>query len=155
MHTIQHCAVADLHQIMRDYPLFWETDVARHLLHPTLVHEFGDTAFVIKDGDTIAAYLFGFYAQTGPTAYVQMVGVHPDYRRQGLARQLYEHFIDLARRHDCTALKAITSTGNSTSIAFHTSLGMQLLGQPNADGVPVVKDYGGPGVDRVVFWMEI
>jgi hypothetical protein len=48
-----------------------------------------------------------------------------------------------------------SAPGNAHSIAFHTSLGMSLIGQPNADGIPVVQDYAGPGEDRVVFDMSI
>jgi hypothetical protein len=41
--------------------------------------------------------------------------------------------------------------GVAGSIRLHQALGFPLEGVPNAEGVPVVKDYGGPGVDRVVF----
>ena len=27
----------------------------------------------------------------------------------------------------------------------------EIAGVPNAEGIPVVKDYGGPGIDRVIF----
>jgi hypothetical protein len=41
------------------------------------------------------------------------------------------------------------------SIAFHKSLGMKLLGEPNMDGIPIVPDYAGRGASRVVFWKSI
>ena len=50
----------------------------------------------------------------------------------------------------CRQLRAITSPQNTGSIRFHRSLGFVPVGEPGAGGVPVVKDYGGPGVDRVV-----
>jgi GNAT superfamily N-acetyltransferase len=115
------------------------------------VYEFGDSAYVIKDGDEVAAYLFGFMAQTGPVAYIHLVGVRPAYRRLGLARRLYRHIMAWAVAQGCTELKAITTPGNRDSIAFHQSLGMELLGRPNETGIPVVADYAGPGQDRVVF----
>jgi hypothetical protein len=34
---------------------------------------------------------------------------------------------------------------------FHQFLGFHLEGVPNAEGVTVVKDYWGLGIDRVVF----
>jgi len=61
----------------------------------------------------------------------------------------------LARQHGCTHIKAITTPSNAGSIAFHKSLGMELLGEPNADGIPVVADYAGRGVPRVVFCKSI
>jgi hypothetical protein len=32
---------------------------------------------------------------------------------------------------------------------------MQLLGEPNIDGIPMVPDYAGSGAPRVVFWKSI
>jgi len=32
---------------------------------------------------------------------------------------------------------------------------MQLLGAPDAEGIPVVPDYAGRGAARVVFWKPI
>jgi hypothetical protein len=52
-------------------------------------------------------------------------------------------------------VKAITTQSNLESIAFHKSLGMQLLGEPNSDGIPVAPDYAGRGAPRVVFWKAI
>jgi L-amino acid N-acyltransferase YncA len=76
-------------------------------------------------------------------------------RRRRLAQRLFAHFVQLSRDHGCTHVKAITTPSNSGSIAFHRSLGMQLLGEPNADGIPVVPDYAGRGAARVVFWKPI
>jgi hypothetical protein len=50
---------------------------------------------------------------------------------------------------------AITTPANLRSIAFHKSLGMQLLGEPNADGIPIIQDYAGRNEPRVVFWKRI
>lgn len=152
---IQRTTRADFAQIVTDIADFWGSERTLRLHHPSLIYEFGDTAFVIREGERVTAYLFGYLAQTGPTAYVHLVGVRAAYRGQGLGRQLYAHFIDVARARGCTALKAITTPTNQASIAFHTRLGMTLRGEPNADGVPVIRDYSGPGQDRVVFHLDI
>jgi hypothetical protein len=56
------------------------------------------------------------------------------------------------RARGCTKLKAVTDPSNANSIAFHAvKIGMEMQGVPNRDGVRVVKDYAGPGEDRVVF----
>ena len=109
----------------------------------------------MKDGRTIAAYLMGFISQTEPTGYVHLVAVRPDYRRQGAARRLYEHFTDEARKRGCTKLKATGHPDNEQTIRFHLSLGMEMVGEPNGQGVSVVKDYLRPGFDRVVFVKRI
>lgn len=149
------CTKADYDQIIQDIESFWGSTRTLGLHQPFLIHEFGNTAFVIKDGNMVAAYLFGFLAQTGPTAYTHLIAVRPEYRREGLAARLYDYFIQFAQAQGCTRMKAITSPTNAASIAFHTRIGMRLLGEPNIDGIPVVKDYKGPGEDRVVFEMDL
>lgn len=52
-------------------------------------------------------------------------------------------------------VKAITSPINLESIAFHKSIGMELIGNGVTDGVPVVFDYTGPEEHRIVFMKDI
>ena len=40
---------------------YWDSDLTLALHHPMFIHEFGDTAFVVRDGDRIAAYFNGFF----------------------------------------------------------------------------------------------
>lgn len=151
----ERCTPVDFAEILRDLPDFWGSDRTRAVHHPMFLHEFGDSAWVIRDAGQVVAYLFGFMAQTAPVGYVHLVAVRSEQRGRGLARRLYVHFAEQARNRGCNALKAITSPENQASIAFHRALGMRLEGEPNADGVPVVRDYSGPGVDRVVFHQSL
>ena len=152
---IEACSRADFDYIVTHHGEYWDSDLTLRLHHPMFVHEFGDTAYVMRDGERIAAYLFGFLAQTGPVAYVHLVAVHPEYRGQKLARRLYDYFIEVAKARGCTRLKATAAPDNVLSISFHRALGMTQLGEENEDGVPVVRGYLRPGVDRVVFEMGI
>jgi ribosomal protein S18 acetylase RimI-like enzyme len=152
---IDRCTLADFTPILAHLAEFWGDDRTRPVHLPLFIHEFGNSAFVVRDGLTVVAYVFGFCSQTEPAGYVHLIAVRAPYRRQGLARRLYRHFARFARERGCTSLKAVTMPENALSIAFHRSLGMQLMGEPNALGVPVVKDYSGPGKDRVVFRMEM
>ena len=152
---ISACTAEDYAQILDDLAEFWDGRDVRAVHHPFLIHEFGNSAFVIRDGSRVVAYLFGFLSQTEPVGYVHMVAVRASARRRKLAQHLYSHFIQFARQHGCRHIKAITTSSNAGSIAFHKSLGMELLGEPNAEGVPVVADYAGPGAPRVVFWRAI
>jgi L-amino acid N-acyltransferase YncA len=147
---IRNCTKADYDQIVAQVEDFWGSERTLGLHHPMFIHEFGSSAYVIKDGDCVAAYLFGFLSQTEPTAYVHLVGVRSAYRRRGLARCLYDHFVVFAQTQGCTELKAITTPGNKESLAFHRAWGMELTGKPNREGIPVIEDYAGPGQDRVV-----
>jgi predicted GNAT superfamily acetyltransferase len=152
---ISICTRQDYNQILDELHEFWGARDTRHLHHPFLIHEFGNSAFVIRNGGEVVAYLFGFLSQTEPVGYVHTVAVRMSARRRGLAQQLFGHFVEFARRHGCKQVKAITTPSNLESIAFHKSLGMQLLGDPTSDGIPVVPDYAGRGAHRVVFWKAI
>ncbi len=152
---ISICTQQDYNQILEELSEFWDGRDTRHLHHPFLIHEFGNSAFVIRDGPRIAAYLLGSVSQTEPVGYVHTVAVRASARRQNLARHLFDHFVQFARRHGCRHVKAVTTPSNSGSIAFHKSLGMKLLGEPNTDGMPIMPDYAGRGASRVVFWKSI
>ena len=162
-HQIEPCTRADFDAILSNHATYWDSELTLQLHHPMFFEEFGDTAFVIRAGETIAAYLFGFFAQTGPVAYVHMVAVHPSHRRGGLARALYEHFIHIAKARGCTSLKATASPMNGRSICFHTALGMRMEGEPvpegehapGLSGVRAVRGYLKPGTDRVVFRLDL
>jgi GNAT superfamily N-acetyltransferase len=142
----ERATTADYNVIIDTLAEYWgELDMrARH--HPMFIHEFGDTALVMRDGSRgVAAYLFGFVAPTR-VGYVHLVGVRADSRRAGLGRRLYSEFETLVRHRGATALKAISIPTNQDSIAFHRALDM------SATEVP---DYSGPGQPRIVFWRDL
>jgi GNAT superfamily N-acetyltransferase len=149
------CSKTDFDQILGDIADFWSDERTLPLHHPMFINEFGNSAFVFKEGQRVVGYLFGFIAQTGPVGYVHLIGVRRPYQGKGLGRRLYEHFIDFAKKKGCNELKAITSKNNKGSIAFHQRLGLKLVGKPDEDGARIVKDYSGPGQHRVVFRKKI
>lgn len=149
--NITDCTKNDYDQIVSELSGFWGHERNRALHHPMFVNEFGDCAFIVRDQEKVVAYLFGFIAHAEPVAYVHLVGVRPSHRHLGLARQLYDYFTRFAVSQGCRQLRAITNPENAGAIRFHQSLGFHLEGVPNAEEVPVVKDYGGTGGDRVVF----
>lgn len=74
--------------------------------HPVFFYELGERGLVAEDNGEIIGFLFGFAAPVDPpTAYVHMVGIHPDYRRQGVAKQLYSHFADTCNNWDARGSK--------------------------------------------------
>lgn len=152
---LMNCSKEDFDQIITNIKEFWGSDRTLHLHHPILINEFGNMAFILKENDTVCAYIFGFFSQTEPLAYAHLIAVRNSYRRLGLGRKLYENFIKCAREKQCSKVKAITKPANLESIAFHKSIGMELTGKGIIDGVPVVLDYSGPGEHRVVFMKDI
>lgn len=113
------------------------------LAHPVFFYELGSCARVVEDDGILVGFLFGLVAEAPPrTGYVHLVGIHPDYRRRGVGKVLYQAFEEECRAQGCVRLKAVTTTGNEGSIAFHRATGWD---------VSHVEDYAGPARPRVVF----
>jgi predicted GNAT superfamily acetyltransferase len=94
----------------------------------------------------------GFLSPTLPSeAYIHFVGVHPGYRKSGVARALYERFFRLASEAGRQWVRCVTSPANSSSIAFHCAMGFHPDGLNwSDDALPIHQDYDGPGEDRVL-----
>lgn len=145
---------ADYDHIVRVIDDWWEGP-STALAHPIFFYELGSLSRVVEDDDgTMVGFLLGFvseaYAPTGnggpaigsKVGYVHLVGIHPHFRRRGVARLLYETFEAECVTAGCSSLKAITTQGNDGSVRFHAALGWQ---------VHDVDDYAGPGRTRIVF----
>jgi predicted GNAT superfamily acetyltransferase len=114
---------------------------------------FQNTSFIAEENSVIVGFLVGFISQTYPDeSYIHFVGVHPAYRKAGVAKNLYELFFDLVQQKGCDKVRCVTSPINKISIAFHTKLGFQIEdGGALHDGVSVHVDYDGQGGSRVLF----
>lgn len=145
--TVEPATKADFDAIVAALPDYWGERDLRAVHHPFMWHEFGDTALVARDDDgTLAGYLFGFISQTEPVGYLHLIATRTSHRRRGVARALFERFEALARERGAIALKAITTPANTGSVAFHRSMGMTVVEEP---------DYAGPGNARIVFRLEL
>jgi ribosomal protein S18 acetylase RimI-like enzyme len=128
----------------------------RHLapLLPRLFFEhFRYTSFVVEDDGELVAFFVGFLSQSRPEeAYIHFIGVHPDRRGSGIARDLYERFFAIARANGRSVIRCVTAPVNTGSIAFHRKMGFEIEpGNGEIDGVSVNRDHDGPGGDRVLF----
>ena len=105
------------------------------LAHPIFFYELGAMARVVEDEGILVGFLLGFVAPGPPkTGYVHLVGIHPDYRRRGVGKVLYQTFKEDSRAAGCMRLKAITTLGNEGSIAFLSGSVFNAAGRsvPNA-----------------------
>jgi predicted GNAT superfamily acetyltransferase len=127
-------------------------DMAR-LLPRLFFRHFGDTSFAVEDDGELIAFLIGFVSQSREgEAYIHFAGVRPDMREKGIGRHLYELFFEEVKKRRCTKVGCITSPVNKGSIAFHSAMGFSPKeSDTQIDGVPVHRQYDGPGRDRVVF----
>jgi GNAT superfamily N-acetyltransferase len=113
------------------------------LAHPLFFYELGQCARVVEHEATLVGFLFGFVAPGPPkVGYVHLVGIHPDFRRRGVGKVLYQAFEEDCGAQGAVGLKAVTATGNEASMAFHQAMGWR-FGH--------VENYAGPGRARVVF----
>ena len=114
---------------------------------------FHETGIAVGQGSELAGFLLGFLSPAERSvAYIHFVGVAPAWRRDGVARAMYERFFELAAAHGRTSVRCLTSPVNTASIAFHRALGFELeSGNGRVDGIPVHLDHDGPGEHRVLF----
>ena len=131
----------DFHRVLADHSRFWGERDLRSLHLQALVQEFASTCLVARAEEEVHGYVFGFVTPTG-TGYVHLIATRDDARGIGLGRRLYTAFAEAAERNGAERLKAITSLGNTGSVAFHHSLGFDSS---------TVEDYNGPGQPMVVF----
>lgn len=151
---IRHLEERDYDPIITVIDEWWGGRKMSHLLPRIFFIHFRPTSFAVEEGGgSVIGFLAGFVSQTNPEqAYIHFVGIHPEYRRCGLGRELYRHFFDSVRDLGCHTVRCITSPLNKNSIAFHTRMGFEIehvTGQHN--GVPCVLNYELNGEHQVLF----
>ena len=79
------------------------------------------------------------YQIEGDALYFHRLSVHPNYRRQGLAKKLVGHLEALARAEGLTRLTCSVRLQKADNVALYTCLGFQLLCERSVcrDGTPV------------------
>jgi ribosomal protein S18 acetylase RimI-like enzyme len=121
----------------------WWGGPAGERAHPVFFYELGDEALIAEEDGEVVGFLLGFVAPSEPkTAYVHLSGIHPEHRRQGVGKKLYQAFLSRAKAAGVTRAKAITTVGNEASRRFHEAMGFTVTTDP---------DYAGPRRSRVVF----
>lgn len=136
---------SDYDQIVQIIDRWWAGPTSA-LAHPIFFYELGRMARVVENDGVLVGFLFGFICPDASVGYVHLVGIHPDYRRRGVAKILYRSFEEDCRRDGCRELKAITTLGNEASVGFHTALGWTMIEN---------EDYAGPGRMRIVFRRDL
>jgi predicted GNAT superfamily acetyltransferase len=151
--VVRHATGIDHARIDAIIDDWWGGRPMRRMLPRLFFEHFADTSFVVERDGELVAFLVAFVSSARPDeAYIHFVGVRPDRRREGHARALYERFLVLAGERGCRSVGCITAPINEGSIAFHRSLGFDVVpGDTDVGGTSVHTSYDGPGEDRVVF----
>jgi ribosomal protein S18 acetylase RimI-like enzyme len=104
---------------------------------------FRETTFVVEDGDELLGFLSALASQTYlDEVYCQAVAVHPEHRRKGLGRALYERLFEVAREHGRPVVSCVVEPADQGVTAFHRELGFEVVGE--------LADHEGVGKPRVL-----
>jgi GNAT superfamily N-acetyltransferase len=125
----------------------WMGGPSSERVHPVFYYELGQHALIAEEANGMVGFLLGFLTPAVPvTGYVHLVGIHPDYRRQGIGKCLYQAFAERCKHVGAAQLKAIASVGHETALRFHSSQGFSVREDP---------DYAGRGYARLVFSKDL
>ena len=151
--AIRNAEAGDYQAIINVLDEWWGGRQMASMLPKLFFVHFRPTSFVAEDNDLIVGFVIGFVSQTlRYEGYIHFLGVHPDFRKQGLGRRLYERVFDSMLGAGCRIVRCVTSPVNKGSIAFHMNMGFDPENSGTIiDGIPVFEDYDGVGEDRVLF----
>jgi ribosomal protein S18 acetylase RimI-like enzyme len=142
--TIRHAEPSDHARVAAVIDAWWGGRQMRDMLPRLFFTHFRETSFVAEgESGELAGFLCGFLSQTYPEeAYIHFVGVAPEHRGAGLARELYDRFFEVVRAGGRTIVRCVTAPVNTGSVAFHTRLGFEIEAE--------VENYDGAGESRVL-----
>ena len=144
MHT-RKITKDDFDQIVEVIDRWWGGPMA-NFAHPMFFYELGDNALIVEEENRLVGFLLGFIVFNTPkTGYVHLVGIHPDFRRKGVGRILYETFTERCRALGCERMKSMSFTLPELPYA-HDALGW---------ASSELEDYAGRDRRRIVFTKEL
>ena len=114
---------------------------------------FRQTGFIAECDGKVAGFVVGFVSQSVDSeAYIHFVGVHPEFRKNGIGAALYERFFEVVKTFGRSVVRCVTSPVNQGSISFHRRMGFSMEpGTKIVEGIPVAENYDGKNEDRVLF----
>ena len=144
---------SDYNAIISVVDHWWNGRKMSNMLPKLFFEHFKQTSFLLEKEGEIIGFLIGFLSQThSQEAYIHFVGIHPDFRGQGLGKSLYQKFFEVIHGYDRQTVKCVTSPLNKNSIEFHLSLGFEIQqGNSTYDQISYFPNYDGEGEDRVLF----
>jgi GNAT superfamily N-acetyltransferase len=155
--TFRRPISADHERVMGVMVAWWDGRDLRPMLPKIFFEHFRRTSLLVEHEEELIGFLVGFLCPDHEDeAYIHFVGVHPAWRRAGLAGDLYRRFFAIAHAAGRPVVRAVTGPVNAGSIAFHASLGFAMLaGDEEVDGLPVTVDHGPQGEHVVRFQLDL
>ncbi|WP_163527162.1 GNAT family N-acetyltransferase [Halobacillus ihumii] len=136
---------------------WWGGRQMADMLPKLFFDHFNSTSFIAEKDGEIVGFLIGFLSQVHQDeAYIHFAGVHPQYRKHNIGRNLYNEFFNVVKKENRKIVRAVTSPVNKVSVGYHTSIGFEIVkGNKEVDGISVHADYDGPSQDRVLFMKRL
>ena len=136
--------------VMKDW---WGGRDLAYALPRLFFDHFNNSSFVVFHQHQLIAFLVGFLSQSQKNeGYIHFAGVHPSFRKRGLASYLYHLFYAYCRHNGRNVIKACTSPVNKGSIQYHIRMGFEIMpGDAVVDGVDVMRNYNRPDDPKVLF----
>ncbi len=150
---VRNARPSDYSPIISVLDAWWGGRRMSDMLPRLFFTHFCETCFVVELDSKIIGFLIGFLSQShSEEAYIHFVGVHPDFRKQGVGSELSGQFFQVAQEFGRVRIKCVTSSVNKSSIAYHLGIGFEAEpSETQEDGVPYHLDYDGVGEHRVLF----
>lgn len=150
---IRNAFPSDYSPIISVLDAWWGGRRMSDMLPRLFFTHFCETSFVAELDSKIIGFLIGFLSQShSEEAYIHFVGIHPDFRKQGVGSALYGQFFQVAQEFGRVRIKCVTSPVNKSSIAYHLRIGFEAEpSETQEDHVPYHLDYDGVGEHRVLF----
>ena len=87
----------------------------------------GYSSWVIENNQTLIGY--GVMLITSDESHILNLCVHPDYQSMGIGKQLLEHFLGLAERHNIQRVFLEVRPTNFKAISLYTGMGFNEIGK--------------------------
>jgi GNAT superfamily N-acetyltransferase len=125
--NIRNGKPSDHEKVISIMPEWWGgRDLSSSVLKIFFIH-FSNTIYIAEIDTDLMGFLVGFFSQSEEnTAYIHFVGVHPDLRKAGLGRLLYQNFFNACIADNRNIIKSCTSPINKLSINFHLHMGFTI-----------------------------
>ena len=150
---IRNAKPSDHQNVISIIPDWWGGRDLRSSVPKLLLVHFSPTSFIAEKNSELYGFLIGFFSQTySNEGYIHFVGVHPDSRKSGLARILYQKFYDVCLLNSRTIIRSCTAPINKLSIDFHKRMGFSIEpGNSEINGFPITTGYLSDNDQKVLF----
>ena len=113
---------------------------------------FGATSFIASSDGVLTGGVLACINQSKPDElYIDQVAVQREWRGRGVTGRLLEAVGEEARRRGCQRLWLSTDPANPAARAWPRHGFALLPGNDEVNGLPVTRDFKGPGKHRAIF----